>query len=102
MTTQSRGQARPRKPRVDLTADQVAELARLYGERPDITTDELARRFGVARASVAGIARRQGVSSAPDVPARPEAKWPAFSSYTPIRVFAWTRSQRSSSSTGRR
>jgi plasmid maintenance system antidote protein VapI len=53
---------RPRKPRVDLTPEQAAALARLYHYRPDLTTAQLARRFGIARGSVAAIVARQGIA----------------------------------------
>jgi DNA-binding MarR family transcriptional regulator len=52
---------RTRKGRVDLTSTQASELARLYIERPDLTTAQLAARFGVARTSVAAIVARHGV-----------------------------------------
>jgi predicted DNA-binding transcriptional regulator AlpA len=51
----------PRKPRVDLGSDQAAALAGLYRDRPELTTADLARRFGIARCSVAAIVARQGV-----------------------------------------
>ena len=50
-----------RKPRVDLTPDAAAELARLYRDMPGMTTGELALRFNVARGSIADIVRRHGV-----------------------------------------
>jgi hypothetical protein len=53
--------SRSRKPRVDLASEEAAALARLYRDRPDLTTAQLARRFGVARCSVATIVARQGV-----------------------------------------
>src|SRR4051794_464580 len=51
-----------RKPRADLRPEQAAALARLYRDRPDLTTGALARRFGIARCSVAAIVERQGVA----------------------------------------
>jgi hypothetical protein len=53
--------SRPRKPRVKLGSDQAAALAGLDRDRPDLTTADLARRFGIARCSVAAIVARQGV-----------------------------------------
>ena len=55
------GMTGARKPRVDLTPDAAAELARLYRDMPGMTTGELALRFNVARGSIADIVRRHGV-----------------------------------------
>jgi hypothetical protein len=91
--------SRPRKPRVDPAPAEAAALARLYHDRPDLTTTHLARHFGIARGSVArswrGKASRYGRAGH----GCPRRRWAASSSFIETRRSGPTRSHSSSDAT---